>query len=212
MAWDFGAEIHALAGFDADDSSTTINSGETFKVHADQWLTDGAKEVINSLPPNLLKLCSNKISFGSSSNAAGSEAETLNTGKVINVFANSVLCREIDSSLKYKAEDRDDVNYATSTDPAYYIEGNFINVLPSGRTCIYEEVQYPSIVVTDTAIARFPDEAEYLVVLYAAIRAVQERMANESANEDSELYALYSDKHARLSAEYQKGLAILKGA
>ena len=52
MAWDFGAEIHALSGFDADDTSTTATSGETLSAHATQWLTDGAKEVINILSKN----------------------------------------------------------------------------------------------------------------------------------------------------------------
>ena len=36
-------------------------------------------------------------------------------------------------------------------------------------------------------------------------------MAQEAANEDSELYALYSDMYTKLNAEYMKGLAILKG-
>ena len=216
MAWDFAAEIHALSGFNADEASTAGNSGEVNTLHVNQWLTDGAKEVINNLPTHLLKLCSSKVAFGANSTAAGSESASnvLNTGKVFSVFAHGVLCRSIDSSLKYKAEDSGDVNYATTTDPVYYIEANLINILPSGRTaanCIYEEVQYPTVAFNDISIAAFPDEAEYLVVLYAAIRAVQERMANEAVNEDSELYALHADKYAKLSAEYAKGLAALKG-
>ena len=208
MAWDFGAEIHALAGFDAD-STTTGNSGEQFKLHANRWLTDGAKEVINFLPIKLQRLCTSMQTFTSA--AAGSEAETLETGKVMSVFAGSQKCRLIGNGKKYDVSDPGDITYATSTDPVYYIEANKINVLPAGLSCKYEEIQYPTVEYDHSTISVFPDEAEYLVVLYASVRAVQERMATETTNEDPELYALHADKYAKLSAEYQKGIAALKG-
>ena len=210
MAWDFAAEIHSLSGFDADSAGTTGSiSGENLSLHATQWLTDGAKEVINLLPINLQKLCTSMQTF--TSVVAGSEATTLNTGKILSVFGGDRKCRTIMSSDKYKASDSGDIQYVTSTDPVYYIEANKINVLPAGLSCKYEEVQYPTVEFDYSTIPVFPDEAEYLVVLYAAIRAVQERMTNEAVNEDSELYALHSDKYTKLSAEYQKGLAALKG-
>ena len=209
MAWDFAAEIHSLSGFNADDTSTATNSGETFRIHANQWLTDGAKEVINFLPIKLQRLCASMVTFTSA--AAGSEAETLNTGKVMSVFAGSHKCRMIGNGKKYDVSDPGNITYATSTDPVFYIEANKINVLPAGLSCKYEEIQYPTVEFDQSTIAVFPDEAEYLVVLYAAIRAVQERMATEITNEDPELYALNSDKYAKLSVEYQKGIAALKG-
>lgn len=209
MAWDFAAEIHSLSGFNADDTSTATNSGETFRIHANQWLTDGAKEVINFLPINLQRLCASMQTF--TSTVAGSEAKTLNTGKILSVFGGSQECRMISSIKKYKVSDPGDITYATSTDPVYYIETNKINVLPAGLSCKYEEIQYPTVEFDHSTISAFPDEAEYLVVLYATIRAVQERMTNEAVNEDSELYALHADKYAKLSAEYQKGLASLRG-
>jgi hypothetical protein len=210
MAWDFAAEIHSLSGFDADLAGTTGSiSGENLSLHATQWLTDGAKEVINLLPINLQKLCTSMQTF--TSVVAGSEATTLNTGKILSVFAGDQSCRKIGSINKYKVSDSGNIMYATSTDPVYYIETNKINVLPAGLSCKYEEVQYPAVSFDDTAISVFPDEAEYLVVLYAAVRAVQDRMSSEAINEDSELYALHSDKYAKLSAEYQRGLAALKG-
>jgi len=192
MAWSFSDEIHALAGYDADSTSTAA-SGETFVVHTNQWLTEGAREVINNLPANLQKLCTAMQSFTSA--AAGSEAETLNTGKVFNVFAGSVNCRTIANTDKYRASDSGDVLYATSTDPAYYIESNFINVLPASLSCKYEEVQYPTVANTDTAIAVFPDEAEHLVVLYASMKALQYRMQIKSSDlpSDSDLNAVPPD-------------------
>ena len=110
MAWSFSDEIHALAGYDADNTSTTV-SGETFVVHTNQWLTEGAREVINSLPTNLQKLCTSMQSF--TSVAAGSEDQTLNTGKIFSVFAGSVDCRKINNIDKYKAEDLFFLNHMT---------------------------------------------------------------------------------------------------
>ena len=203
MAWSFSDEIHALAGYDADSTDATA-SGETFVVHTNRWLTEGAREVINNLPDNLQKLCTSMQSFTSA--AAGSEAETLNTGKVFGVFAGSVNCRSIDNTEKYRAEDSGDVLYATSTDPAYYIESNFINVLPTSLSCKYEEVQYPTVANTDTAISVFPDEAEHLVVLYASMKALQYRMQIKSSDlpSDSDLNAVPPDTPSLASVSFSE--------
>ena len=279
MAWDFAAQVHALTGFDADESTYT-ETGETFQVMVNQWLTDAAKEVINLLPPNLQKICTSEQSFTSVS--VGSETESLNTGKVFNVFAGNYQAREISSSMKHKANDSDSLEYATSTDPVYYVESNKINVIPTSLNCKYEELQYPSVtydstsiggtslVVTsvvgeaddetftlanhgfsdddkvklsnfsgDTALngivsvieskttntfklanvtidtdatggtverigSGFPDEAEYLVVLKAAIIALEYQMAME---EDMELY---TPMVVNLKQDYLQGINALQ--
>jgi hypothetical protein len=163
-------QVDALTGF-----STTED------LALKDWFEAGIKEVINYMPPKLLKLCAAMQTF--TSVAAGSEAETLNTGKILSVLSSNTRCREIASDLKGRASDSDDILYATSTDPVFYVEANLINALPSGLSCKYEEVQYPTVTVaSDTAIAVFPDEAEYLVVLYAAIKALQVLMNDKAGN------------------------------
>ena len=187
MAWSFSEEIHALTGFDAASSSTT-ETGETHRTMTAQWLKDAAKDIINMLPPNLLKLCTSMQAFGADSKVPGSEAEVLNTGKILSVFAGDYEARQISSNFKYKANEPDNIEYATVSDPVYYIEGNKINILPSGltnTTLKYEEVQYPTISFDDTAIASFPDEAERLVVLKAAITAAEYMLMTE---EDPEIF------------------------
>jgi hypothetical protein len=161
-------QVDALTGF-----STTED------LALKDWFEAGIKEVINYMPPKLLKLCAAMQTF--TSVAAGSEAETLNTGKLLSVLSSNTRCREIASDLKGRASDSDDILYATSTDPVFYVEANLLNALPSGLSCKYEEVQYPTVTVaSDTAIAVFPDEAEYLVVLYAAIKALQVLMNDKA--------------------------------
>lgn len=204
MAWTFADEIHSLTGYDADSTGTST-SGETYLVHTNRWLTDGAKEVINNLPSDLLRLCTS-FSLNFTSTVAGSESETLNTGKIFAVFAGSHEARKIPSTLKYKASDSSSIEYATSTDPVYYIDGNKINVLPASiGTCKYEEVQYPSVDSSTTAISNFPDEAEHLVVLFAAIKAVEYMII------DTEDLELYIPMLQTLKQDYAQGLASLKG-
>ena len=188
MAWDFAAQIHALTGFDADSSDNT-EVEETFRIMTSQWLKDAAKEVINVMPLPMLKMCASMQTFGDVSKAPGSEAEVLNTSKVLSVFAGEYQARQIPSELKYKANDVNSLQYATSTDPVFYIEGNKINVLPSGILAAnlkYEEAQFPTISFDDTSISLFPDEAENLVILKASIVALEYLLAIE---EDVELYA-----------------------
>ena len=146
----------------------------------DDWMTEGAKEVINLLPANLQRLCTSMVSFTSQAVGSETSASQLNTGKIFGVFAGSYSCRQINSMDKYKAEDSNNVLYATATDPAYYIEQNHINVLPSGLSCKYEEVTYPTVDVDSVNVisATFPDDAEYLVILYAAIKQVSQYMTD----------------------------------
>jgi len=213
MALDFAAQIHALSGFNADDGA----SGATFTANdfdetAAQWMSEGAKEIINQLPDKLLKLCASEQTFTSA--AVGSEAESITTGKILSVFAGNYEAREIPNNQKHKANDADLIQYATTTDPVYYTQNGKINVLPASLSCKYDEVQYPTFTAGDagtldvaaaTSIANFPDEAEYLVVLYAAIKGVEYMMLDE---EDQEVYA---PQLATLKQDYAQGLAALKG-
>ena len=198
MAWDFAAEIDALTGFDADSSSASA-TGETFQVHATQWLTDSAKEVIKVLPNRLLHFCASNQTF-----TAGTP-DTLNTGKILTVFRNDgdieQPCRKIEPFHKGRYSDPDDMNYATVTDPVYFIENNTIDALPLGGSVTYSEVQFPAVAYNGTAIATFPDEAERAVVVCAAIKAAEFMLANE---EDVELLAPIL---TQLEKDYQKELA-----
>jgi len=167
----FEAQIVGLTSLTIDDSSAPT------RAELNQFLTDGAKEIINHLPKHLLPLCSAEQSFTSGS------ANALNTGKVLSVFRSDgdikQPCRQIDSSYKGRVLDSDDMDYATITDPVYYIENNAVDVFPEGGSVTYSEVQYPTVSYTASDISLFPDEAEYLVVLYGAIKALQNKMGSK---------------------------------
>ena len=89
-------------------------------------------------------------------------------------------CRKIPSSHGGLATDSTDLNYyATATDPVYWVDGDtsgaatlYVKPTPTAnQTAILHHIGYPTVDVSAVSvIANFPDEAEYLVVLYTAIR------------------------------------------
>ena len=174
----FEAQVEGLTSLSIDGSSAPTQTELT------QFLTDGAKEIINVLPSDKLDWCSSQQTF--TSVMPGSEAETLNTGKVLRVYRNDGdfdrICRRILPDLKGYVVDPDEMDYASVTDPVYYTENNKINVLPEGGSCKYDEVQYPAVAYGDSSISVFPDEAEYLVVLYGAIKSLQNVLGNKTSN------------------------------
>lgn len=184
------AQIQALSG-------TNITETEL-----DQWCEDGVRELVNIFPENLKNMCYGKNTFTSA--AAGSEAETIATKHIGSVYAGTVKCREIDPKDKFKAADSNSLHVASATDPVYYIEGSKLNILPASSSGIYYAIADPSIdASTDSVISNFPNEAEYLVVLYAAIKALESLTIDE---EDPELYlpAIQS-----LKQDYAQGLQTL---
>ena len=218
MAWDFGAEIHALSGFDADNSGNVdgIATDETFQVHANQWLTDGAREVINVLPPRLKEKCMTITNLYIDNSDTTMDMD--GKGDILYVTRENAdsgvfaPCRKISSMYGDLTNDSDNIIYgATSTDPIYYIESNssgnstlFVKPTPTSlRPAKVYHVSYPTVTYSATTITNFPDEAEHLVVLYAAIRATEHMMLSE---EDQEVYA---PQLATLRQDYAQGLASL---
>jgi len=253
----FEAQVEGLTSLSIDGSSAPTQTELT------QFLTDGAKEIINILPPNLLDWCAAQQTF--TSVMPGSEDEIMNTGKILRVYRNDGdfdrVCRRIRADEKGYANDPDEMGYASVTDPVFYTENNKLNALPEAGSCKYDEVQYPTVnyahssigsisltVVTATAadptvftksshglstgdvvelsgfqdmteingmtgtvtkldantfevngisadpaetrggsvvkLGGFPDEAEYLVVLYGAVKSLQNVLGDKSSNSD----------------------------
>jgi len=175
----FEAQVAGLTSLTIDDSSSPT------RAELNQFLTDGAKEIINHLPKYYLSLCASEESFTSGT------PDTLNTGKILNVFRSDgdikQPCRQIDSAHKGRVSDSDDIGYATITDPVYYMDNNTIDVLPGGGSVTYSEVQYPTVSYSASAVAVFPDEAEYLVPLYASLKALQNKMGSKTSDLPSDI-------------------------
>ena len=222
MAWNFADQIHALTGFDADSTSDSETT-EDFNLLANQWLVDAAKEIINILPPLLKEKCTTETTLNNSATTMDMDG----VGKILYVNRLSadsggsrIPCRKVPSMYGELSNDSNSLYKASETDPVYWIlssgDAAILNVIPTpteNQTAIVYHVGYPVFdadgsgsninIKTATSIANFPDEAEYLVVLRAAIFAAEYLLAIE---EDVELYAPVL---ATIKAQYQEGIVAL---
>ena len=176
----FEAQVEALTSLSIDGSSAPTQS------ELSQFLTDGAKEVLNSLPRSKQSLftTSNDLNASSPSfTVLGSEifSVTRDDGTI------NQPCRVVNPALQGRIRDADDMMAATTTDPAYYVTNNILVVVPTPTNAQNAHVQtlnYPTVAFGDSAIAKFPDDGEYLVVLYGAIKSLQNLLASKSSNSD----------------------------
>ena len=225
MSVPLAEQIHALSGFDADSGGTlgdenTI-TGQDFRDHAAQWMTEGAKEVINVISGSKKYL--DILSSSNTLNTSNGATLSLNNTKVVSVtfYDGTILqeCRNIPASMRGRAQDINDLmHYGTNTDPVYWIKSGVLEVFPTPDDTNYayvEAVSYPTFtaandeatydIVTQTSISSFPDEAEYLVVLFASIKALQYMMLSE---EDQEVYA---PQLQTLKEDYKQGITSIAG-
>ena len=174
----FEAQVEGLTSLSIDGSSAPTQTELT------QFLTDGAKEILNVLPSAKKALYTTATSLNSSSanlTIGGSEifSVTRDDGTI------NQPCRLIPANMSGRASDSDDMNAASATDPVYYITNNILSVIPEPTNSNNAQIQtlaYPSVAYGDSSITRFPDEAEYLVPLYASVKALQNVLGSETAS------------------------------
>lgn len=161
---DFKTRIDDLTGF-----------GSTDDVAIADWLVAGAREIIDVLPMSKLDRMSEIQEF---TNFQGVE-----DSKILHVLRkdennSNVLmpCREIHASQSGRASDSNYMEFATSSDPIYYLENKRLYTLPASASTddsklvkINEDF---TIVATDSTIDNFPKEATNAVVLYASRNAI----------------------------------------
>ena len=176
----FEAQVEGLTSISIDGSSSPTQTELT------QFLTDGAKEILTSLPNSKKELytSSNELN-GSTLNytVAGSEifSVTRDDGTI------NQPCRRVPAALQGRIRDSGDMMAASSTDPVYYIANNLLSVVPEPSNSQNAHVQalaYPAVAFGDSTVAKFPDEAEYLIPLYASIKSLQNAMAAKTGNSD----------------------------
>ena len=144
------------------------------------WLTEGTRKIISKMPKQLWKF------FGKTPAAfAPTTGVVVESQKVIQAFRSDGTiqqpCRIIDEKLKGRATDTSEINYATATDPAAYVDFTTtatptLKILPVSGTAVgyVTYVNFPTIAAaTDTVINGFPDDLEDVVVDYALMQAKQ---------------------------------------
>ena len=211
-----------MANFDVQ--ITDLVGGTIDSAACNQWAADACREIIHQLPAKLKAKCSAATTLNNSTTVMDMDG----VGEILHVTRDSadsggfqVEAREISAKHGGLATDSSDlIYYGTASDPVYWIDGNtsdastlYVKPTPTAnQTAVVHHISYPSVSVADVdTIVNFPDEAEPLVVLYVASKMALQFSTTEADNEDTELYAMYSDMYAKLKAEYMQGLQALKG-
>ena len=181
---EFQEQVMGLTGLTIDASSSAPSRAEFTT-----FLTDGAKEIINILPRELKEKCASITILNNSSTTMDMDG----IGEVLQVTrlsANSsgyyLPCRQVSPMYGDLTNDSSSLHYATTSDPAFWITSNssdvstlFVKPTPeSTQVANVYHVSYPTVAYNDAAIANFPDEAEYLVTLYAACKSLQSAMGS----------------------------------
>ena len=189
MAESFKNRVDALTGFASTEDDALSD-----------WLADGAREIISILPSDLLQYCSGATRLDGDPATLPIATDT-DIGKILHVTHSNgtrqLPCRLIPAAYAGLASDATSTTYyGTDADPVYWISGTknssdttsaatILEVYPtptSSKTAFVHHVTYPGVLHSWTGIDNFPDSAEYLVVLYAAIKALQRKMNNKNAN------------------------------
>jgi len=173
----FSAQVVDLVGTFSDETAL------------DSFITAGANEVINAMPRPMQERVAEETSFTNTTTSEGS--------KVLHVLRNDGTidqpCRRIPARYRGRIQDSSDMQYATSTDPAYYVQDAAVTIFPTGTGKLVSIPTYSEASPLDasaiSAITNFPNEAEYLVVLYAAIKALQQNMSGTTLASASIAYS-----------------------
>ena len=162
----FSAQIQDLVGSFSDEAAL------------DQFITEGANEVINSMPRNVMERVAEET-------AVTGGTTTSEGHKILYVLRNDGTidqpCRQVPAYKRGRIQDSSDMEHATTSDPAYYIQDGKINIFPNGNGLMVSVPTYSQSSPLDASglstITNFPDEYEYLVTLYGAIKALQQNLS-----------------------------------
>jgi hypothetical protein len=164
-----------MANFDAQVIELVGTTYTTDQDALNQFITEGANEVINAMPRSIMERVAEETTFTDTVSSEGH--------KVLAVLKHDGAidqpCRKVPAFKRGRIQDSSDMEFASSSDPAYYIQDSLITLFPtgSGGKLVSMPTYSQSSPLDASAIAtitNFPNEYEYLVVLYAAIKALQQ--------------------------------------
>ena len=194
------------------DTQIQALAGTATQTEMDDWATDAVKEIINILPPELKMECSTitNLYIGNTDTVMDLDV----TGEISHVTRENAdsgyfaPCRKIHPMHAGLISDSSSLHYATVTDPVYWIESDSggdpkLHVYPTATALqpakVYH-ITYPTVDVSAvSAIVNFPNEAEYLVVLYTAVKVLQNKM-----NEMNSLAAIDTTAFGAITTELNK--------
>ena len=216
----FEAQVEGLTGLAISGSSTPTQDELT------QFLNDGVIDVTNkciAITPQ------DADSFTRESSEQTSNGFNPGTHKIVSVLRESGAnnewypCVKLSIDLQYRVTDPTSLHYASKYSPVYMITQNRnVHVFPepSGAgndtfKVLYinsspEEGDGTALVFGSSDIKWFPNDKIYLVVLYAAIKSLEAKMAEYLIDEeDSELVQSTTANLSSLKQQYDIAFNIM---
>lgn len=127
------------------------------------WLTAGAKALVNRIPEDKIEKVSTTIIDPDGSAGIASTGHRL-----VRAYKSTVQAQKVEPIWKNKLTDKNSRYYASTSYPAWYEEGGKAFVIPGGGTIV--AIPYPSPAYNASSITNFPSDWEQAVVLYATIQ------------------------------------------
>ena len=171
---DFKTRIDDLTGFASTDDTALSD-----------WLSAGARSVMNVLPLNKLERVASNENFTNNIDVEGKKI--LAVVRKDNNHASKIYtpCRKLPPSMMGRVNDTNYMEAASESDPAYIIQNDVLNTYPGSNASNDSRVVFVNSSITvahgDSSIANFPDEAEEAVVLYGARNALNRLMNGMNA-------------------------------
>ena len=172
------------------------------------WLTSGAREVLEILPPSKLMRIASNTNFTNNIDVEGKKV--ISVVRKDNNHSSKIYspCRQLSPDLMGRVNDMSYMEAATESDPAYIIQNDVLNTYPASNSSNDSRVVYINSAITvsynSSSIDEFPDEAEKAVVLYAARQYLQRLITD---NEDE----WYQIQYQMIDSEYKEAIKILQG-
>ena len=163
----FTVQVEALAGSSA---GTQIS----------QWLADGVKDIVERIAETKPQELEQFGGQGGETSNNGSGMGVSNHHRIINVVRGSKVATKIPASNRFEAANSGSLLYATEEYPAWYLRNGNVYIIPattSGAVGYVDVARYGTVSDTSTpSISNFPVEYYPLVVIYAAIKVLHERL------------------------------------
>lgn len=206
----FEEQIEGLTSIDIDESSTPTQT------EVIQFLSDGVRDVVNMV----LKYSPDEIYlFTTTDKVENSDGLAVESGVVDSVTradgnGNLRNASLIPSSLRYLSTEEDSLYFRSKFNAAYYWQDGKVFILPapSNNTTDRGEISYVTYddpPYNESKIADFPEKYYYLVVLYAAAKVIEAKMASYTVDdEDRELVLSYTNNLASLKQQYLSSFGV----
>ena len=213
---DFEAQVNGITNLSIGSGSTHPSRDEL-----SQFLKDAVIDITNKS----IEFSSSNIKkyITESSEATSNSSLDLNGARIISVIRESGVdnnwreCTEISPELQYEVTDVESMHYASSFNPVYMVETNgTISVFPAPGSNpnafkayyvnnVPQDKGGSALIYSHSDIKYFDDSQVYLVVIYAAIKSLEAKLASYTIDdEDTELVESFSKNLESLKEQYKE--------